>query len=220
MNIIEILKKCPKGTKLYSPIFGECKFVEVFDGITVMDKHNNNRHFYQDGRYHELGDCVLFPSKEERDWNKFQTLYVYKNGDLEKLIKPKFKVGDVIQDRDGYKIEIMEIDIDKEYYWYISKIAKGVRGISFKDQDEYELVPNKFDISTLKPFESRVLVRNHKSQIWKPAIFGGCVSDYFDGFKYIIIGEVFYKYLIPYENNEYLLGTTKCCKDYYKTWKE
>ena len=29
MNIAEILKKCPKGTKLYSPVFGEVELEDV-----------------------------------------------------------------------------------------------------------------------------------------------------------------------------------------------
>ena len=31
LNLVEILKDCPKGTKLYSPIFGEVKFEEIND---------------------------------------------------------------------------------------------------------------------------------------------------------------------------------------------
>lgn len=31
MNIAEILKNCPKGTKLYSPVYGEIQFLYVDD---------------------------------------------------------------------------------------------------------------------------------------------------------------------------------------------
>ena len=136
---------------------------------------------------------------------------------LEKLIKPKFKVGDVVQDKDGYKVEITSIDIDDDYYTYQSKIVNGIGAIDFKDQDEWELVSNKFDISTLVPFETKVLVRNTEENIWKPAIFG-CYVD--KTFHYYVLGGTCWSYCIPYEGNEHLRGKIDDCDEYYQTWKE
>jgi hypothetical protein len=87
------------------------------------------------------------------------------------------------------------------------------KSISIKEQDNYELVPEKFDISTLVPFESRVLVRQKKDEIWRPAIFG-CYNGHF----YYVLGDVYWKYCIPYEGNEHLCGKTDDCDEYYKTW--
>lgn len=82
MNIAEILKYCPKGTKLYSIIFGEVKLDEVCHNsmIKVIIKNNNSRWFYEDGSFSEYGECVLFPSKDQRDWNKFRL--PVKKGDI------------------------------------------------------------------------------------------------------------------------------------------
>lgn len=78
MNIAEKLKKCPKGTKLYSPIYGELELVEVKDeqnfSIYCITKKRELDAFTRDGRiYSDYPDaeCVLFPSKDQRDWNKF-----------------------------------------------------------------------------------------------------------------------------------------------------
>mgnify|MGYP004627142137 CR=1 FL=1 len=73
MNIAEILKKCPEGTELYSPIFGEVKFSEIQpdDMIVVIIKNNRKKVFFKDGSYSEYGECVLFPSKKQLDWIKF-----------------------------------------------------------------------------------------------------------------------------------------------------
>lgn len=72
-NIAEILKNCPKGTKLYSSIFGEVELDEVTDSIFVRHALNKTLiAFYTDGKYHSNGECILFPSKENRDWNKFK----------------------------------------------------------------------------------------------------------------------------------------------------
>lgn len=78
MNIAEILKKCPKGMKLYSPVFGEVEFVKVKYGesyaIHCITKDEALDYFTSDGRlYCDFPDaeCMLFPSKDQRDWRKF-----------------------------------------------------------------------------------------------------------------------------------------------------
>lgn len=125
-------------------------------------------------------------------------------------IEPKFKVGDRIKTNE-YEYIIVEI---KDGY-YLTECGNKIH---IKNQDYFKLVPNKFDISTLTPFESRVLVRDHESQIWKPAIFGGYIDNYREQYRYVVVGGSFYKYLIPYEGNEHLRGKTDDCDEYYKVW--
>lgn len=79
MNIVKLLKDVPKGTKLYSPIFGEVllEFVENLPyPIAVYPSEGSHilRYFMEDGRYEDYadGECLLFPSKEQRDWSKFR----------------------------------------------------------------------------------------------------------------------------------------------------
>jgi hypothetical protein len=82
MNIARILKYCPKGTKLYSTVFGEVKFSEIYpdDMIVIIIKDNSKRVFHKDGSYSEYGECVLFPFKDQRDWKKFRL--PVKKGDI------------------------------------------------------------------------------------------------------------------------------------------
>lgn len=82
MNIAEILKYCPKGTKLYSPIYGDVTLDKVCHNnlIKVIINNNNSRGFYKDGSYYEYGECVLFPSKDQRDWKEFRL--PVKRGDI------------------------------------------------------------------------------------------------------------------------------------------
>lgn len=311
INIAEILKDCPQGMKLYSPIFGDVYLNKIRPHLAIVvttDKEQEDfkEEFLYDGRYGMNGECMLFPSKDQRDWNKFHipfkdgdivtwkyrgslVAFIYKertdiafvkyhfvlytgslgsltNGELflveneivlateeekqklfdaiekngykwnaetktlEKLVEPKFKVGDIIQDKYGYRvrIEITEVNIDEEYYGYTSKISRETEGILlFKHQDAWELVPNyKFDITTLVPFETKVLVRNNESQIWRPAIWGyyaeNC-GNYFQNYLYgvvQVVGGSCWKYCIPYEGNEHLLGKKDDCDEFYKTWKD
>ena len=78
LNLVEILKDCPKGTKLYSTVFGEVKFMGIKENahypIIVKVNDENFESFTADGRmivYFD-GECILFPSKELRDWSKFK----------------------------------------------------------------------------------------------------------------------------------------------------
>lgn len=78
LNLVEILKDCPEGTKLYSPIYGDVELVKVHhDGIYPIQVKLRNYTLYsfaKDGRaFAEYnGECTLFPSKEQRDWSKFE----------------------------------------------------------------------------------------------------------------------------------------------------
>ncbi len=81
LNIAELLKDCPKGTRLYSPILGDCTLREVFDSLNkhpyhieveFLDIAGNKKtdRFTEYGLvyYQYLGECVLFPSKGHRTW--------------------------------------------------------------------------------------------------------------------------------------------------------
>lgn len=99
MNIAEILRKCPKGTKLYSPVFGEVELAKVFYygeyPITCITKNGVYCLFTSDGmlfcNYSDT-ECMLFPSKEQRDWSKF--------GVTDQESKHQFKPFDKVLVRD------------------------------------------------------------------------------------------------------------------------
>lgn len=81
LNIAAILKNKPKGTKLWSPIFGECTFKGISCNNSCLGVDTNKRVpgiFYANGKYDENGECTIFPSKEMRDWRKFS----WKKGDV------------------------------------------------------------------------------------------------------------------------------------------
>ena len=77
LDLTQILKDCPKGTKLYSPIFGEVKFEEIDCSISspvrVIDNAGQLDAFKKDGKYYgyKNAECMLFPSKDNRDWSTF-----------------------------------------------------------------------------------------------------------------------------------------------------
>ena len=89
LDLIEKLKNVPKGTTLYSTIHGNLYFdcVDYYDDCHPIKchRHGNEFSFTKEGKWHISydGECVLFPSKEQRDWSEFD-------------LPCQFKVGDVI----------------------------------------------------------------------------------------------------------------------------
>lgn len=99
-----------------------------------------------------------------------------------------------------------------------TKTLEKLDTLPFGKQNEYELVPNKFDMTTLKPFESRVLVRDKNTEKWKSNFWGFYDIDNAMNYPYECCGYSFFQ-CIPYEGNEHLLGKTDDCDDFYKTWQ-
>ena len=91
LDLTKILEGCPKGTKFYSPLFGEVEFVGISDGRIIVNCVRINRRFmfnvagkyemselrYSDdwGNHLHSDECLLFPSKEQRDWSKFERFW-------------------------------------------------------------------------------------------------------------------------------------------------
>lgn len=177
-------------------------------------KQNPNAHF---------GNIVAFRFAFEEEKEKlFKAIKAngYKwNAEIKTLEKlPKFKVGDKIFNTLMNRLpcdicgeEILQITNNKYIFAYGGYIY-------IKDQDQWELVPDKFNINTLVPFESKVLVRNYTDALWSPAIFGCYVKD--NPAPYFVLGGTCWTQCIPYEGNEHLQGKTDRCSEFYKTWKE
>ena len=74
INLCEILKDCPKGTKLWSPVWGDITFemIDAFDGLVYVLKHKGVHIILNNGKFDADGECIIFPSKDQRDWNKFK----------------------------------------------------------------------------------------------------------------------------------------------------
>lgn len=84
LNLVEILKDCPKGTKLYSTVYGEVEYDGIRNGseypVKCVKSNDSSGSVTAQGLVLACydGECTLFPSKEQRDWSKF------------KVKKPKF----------------------------------------------------------------------------------------------------------------------------------
>lgn len=112
INIVEILKDKPQGTKLYSSACGKCKLEEVDDKSFKISFYSSKFGFMnggegyldKNGKLYDDGECVVFPSKEMRDWSKFA-----------------WKKGDVLVSNDGGTEVIFDKWYDDTYTNFYSK---------------------------------------------------------------------------------------------------
>ena len=79
LNLCEILKDCPTGTKFWSPVWGDVTFVQINDVgvfpivLSAKSFSNSNISLRSNGKMYDIkeAECLLYPSKYQRDWSKF-----------------------------------------------------------------------------------------------------------------------------------------------------
>lgn len=79
INIADILKDKPVGLKFYSNTFGYISFNGVHKDKVYFFSEDTNAHSVKpNGKMYDGGECIIFPSKEMHDWDKFS----WKKGDV------------------------------------------------------------------------------------------------------------------------------------------
>ena len=103
INLCEILRDCPKGTKFYSYIFGDETYFQGFSlcegkpiSIIIYGKKGEWQNFCLSRQGHpyadNYGECCIFPSKEMRDWSKFTAPWLKKERFDPQALNPFDKV--------------------------------------------------------------------------------------------------------------------------------
>ena len=199
MNIAEILKYCPKGTKLYSTIFGEV----ILNKINIHEKYpivvyrlnHIKTSFTREGYYMEDfpgSECVLFPSKEQRDWNKFR-LSVKRGdimmdingecpfiatGELSNTNSPKYICG--INSLGEFQLPLFKGSWTSNFYIPASEKAKKEL---FDKMEEagYRWNANTLELEKIPKFkEGDVLVNKNTNKLF--LFTGGIINDVIQGY--------------------------------------
>lgn len=221
INIAEILKDIPGGTKLWSPIMGEVKLDSVkYDNKTwpifIRGTDRLTYTFTRYGRYYTVvgAEMLLFPSKNMRDWSKF-----FKEGDvLENTtdnIFPKYAIFKKFVDdkyttfeaTNGIALSGKLITFSIQNTLSYSKVEDEDKALEIKKKIQKIFAKKAESSPTLQPFD-KVLVRDDNTGHWRPAFYGLKNEEKGALFPYITSCGLF-KYCIPYnEKTKHLLGTT------------
>lgn len=195
-------------------IFKDKKENNTLSNCYLMLDAEDDELYLEDGMYY----VTRFATEEEKQklFDAIKAKGYYWNAETKTLEKlPKFKVGDRIKSIISSSYYTV-VDIKNDQYFIKSDTEKYPYQVPFSNEINYKLVPDKFDIKTLKPFDSKVLVRDTVKEIWKPDFFG-CLCDG-DYCPYMVVGGIRWKCCIPFEGNEHLLGKTEDCGEYFKNW--
>lgn len=240
INIAEILRDMPQGTKLYSPLFGKCEYISVVGSKRPINIRTNNttdmlyEALTEYGCYFsdfEDADTVLFPSAKMRCWGKF-----FKRGDV--VYNPGGEIFTIFEGWanddytefnttiDYYKISdswgkgdicctsLFRKATDEERAEFIAAAEKHFGGKYNPETLQVEPVEPVKPVKPVKVVEPKcsfmpfqeVLVRDSDAGIWKAAHFSHYIGEY--EYPYFTTASA-YKQCVPYDCNEYLLGTNK-----------
>lgn len=245
INIAELLKDCPKGMELDCTICNNVVTLEGVDTvgyypIRVMSKDGYHHILTHEGCVYKREDakCVIYP-KGKTTWEGFVPPCEFKDGDVlvhtqngrfimsiyksnenEKLINTHV----IFWDREEGLSVGMQICCYTDNVRFATKEEKAklfqaIKDNGYKWNPETKtlerLTPNKFDATTLKPFD-KVLVRDNNEQFWTCDWFS--FHDTKQVYPFACVGH-YVSQCIPYEGNEHLIGTTDDCDEYFKNWE-
>ena len=229
INIAEILRDMPKGTKLYSPLFGKCELVGIDNSkypIVIKTQGTDDtvsKGLMKDGRYfdgYEEAECSIFPSARMRDWNKFfkrgdvvvneytgliTVFDGWANDDYTKFNTTidYYKISDSWGKEDIYCTGIYRKATDEERAKFIAAAEKHYGSRYNPETLQVEPVKVVKPKCSFKPFD-KVLVRCGNG-IWGATFFSR--RDNKSAWAYVGVDCINWEQCIPYEGNEHLLGT-------------
>ena len=154
LNLVEILKDCPEGTKLYTPIWGEVVFIEVrknkncpYPICINTNAASSYTYLAKDGRYlinREETECILFPSKDQRDWSKFTAPWLKKERFDPKTLQPFDKVLVKYLEDDYWTCDLFSnITKDGKIYPYLCVSGVYKYCIPYNDDTKHLVATNK-----------------------------------------------------------------------------
>lgn len=211
LNIAEILKNKPIGIKLYSPIFGDCTLCYIkneTNDICVKTLYDEIRFFDFEGRYNAGGECLLFPSKEMRDWSKFA-----------------WKKGNVLVSNDGgtevifdkwyddtytnfYSMHYLNSEDENNIKYYEAFLCTTER-YSLEDKDAVQAYINTIE----ERLDGKLNIETLEIEKAQPEFKDGdilCVIESSNNYHYILIyegqdDEHIYRYVTMLENNSLII---------------
>lgn len=225
LDLTKILKDCPKGTKLYSLISGEVEFIRIDNSfkypirVKISHPEGSILDYTKEGRFfidNPNGECLLFPSKENRDWSTFKVEKPEKEG-------LKFKAGDYITDgtlfflvtgmedgqyvlrtQRGFDPGFTPVAVDKQYDLCSPDEVATFKKSLHENGLHWSKSKNKL-IHWYRPFE-KVLVRYAYNSSWRCCFFSHYdkESNLFECDGGLSITDE--ENILPYEGNENKVG--------------
>lgn len=231
LSISEKAKAYDEAINRAKKLYGNGIAEEIFHELKEDDTERirkNCIHFLELQKQHhaatfEIEECITWLEKqgEQKPQGK-SALEAIKEEKVDNAnkVEPKFKIGDKIVNRvNMYMGDLSHQDVISEIT-EDKYILNDGGYIYFKDQDIWELAPDKFDPKTLRPYD-KVLVRyDSEKGRWRCTLFSHIIEDEKIPFRFVTSNNA-YEYCIPYnDKTKHLVGTTKEAPEYYRYWED
>lgn len=218
-NLANILKHCPEGTKLYSPVCGDCMLIGVdSEGIYPINvvPCSDTYHsiiFTNEGKLSAKfnGECLLFPSENQRDWTTFRI--PVERGDI-MMFTDKSAVFMIDTIKDNYTSTVAYVAEDSNFELNAKVCSNYIPASEdmiiklFEAIDKNGYIWNgetlKKKEPQFKPFD-KVLVQSNKDPKWRCAFYSH--FDSYGMYHHVIGDDGAYVKCIPFKGNEHLVGT-------------
>lgn len=227
IDLTKILKDCPKGTEFYHAAYGRVWFrcinldynypirlsfsKEISDDACVTSKGFFNKNYD--------GECLLFPSKDQRDWSKFTAPWY--NGKNEQKpankIEPRFKVGDWVVRGDTIA---QIVNIQEQYYVGLDINGKDFVSSRFLNDDKIHLWTiqdaKDGDVLALSWLEDKnlwekiIIFKKYHSEGVKGLYNMPCVEGYGNTFKN---GKTVFNENLPYYSKTWICNLHPATKE-------
>jgi hypothetical protein len=246
-TIAQILKYCREGQPLWSSAYGNVCLEECTGSNIIVRTTHGKFMINAEGMLCSDGECILFPSQEQRDWDMF---WPYKDGDVVALRGEDIEISQLFIFKETVKIgsAYCYVFLDADDTLDISEGRRFINSFATKSEEDRlfkalkkngyrwdpikkEVVPVEKKLENIEIIAAEEKKEKFDINMLKP--FDRVLVRDNDGQRWT--GDLFlYKTVsssyegvhclwnqcIPYEGNETLLGTTKQPDEYYITWEE
>ena len=148
LDLTKILKNCPKGWKFWSPIFGEVEFDQIVESINFVNlkyvnikKDNVIWSFHSDATFPidemKSDEILLYPSKFQRDWNKFTAPWYKKEKFDPNTLQPFDRVLVRNYEAHKWKCEHFSYFNERNDYSYICSSGSYAYCVPYNDETKH-----------------------------------------------------------------------------------
>lgn len=82
-NELDLTKILKVGDKVYSTIAGDGVVLSILGRLITVKDNGGMIGYSSTGKlFNDIGECILFSSKDQRDWSKFKRPVEFKSGQL------------------------------------------------------------------------------------------------------------------------------------------
>lgn len=149
LDLTKILDGCPKGTEFYSSVLGKLFLEEINSGSNaeypMLFKSSDDFSVFltKDGQLYntyEDSECILFPSKDQRDWSKFERFWDKPKEDRFDVstLQPFDKI--LVRDfsSDNWKADFFESIIENNMHYNVTSIVSHwVQCIPYNEETQH-----------------------------------------------------------------------------------